>query len=235
MPREEALVLATRGAVARALAMDSVTNAPAMAEYLKTVTEVQSPEECQSIVDAGKICKLAHKELDDQVRTITGPLKEAADAAKSLAAPRLSLLKDGTERAKLLYAGWQHKVRMEEQRRQAEAARIEREAAAARERDAEELRSMGAQDVDDVPPEASVYVPPAPALVRRGVGAMHQTVLKKYRVTNLIAALQANPELFDVKLRHNDTKAAMEAGRRSDPDFRLDGIEEYEETSTSLT
>ena len=54
-------------------------------------------------------------------------------------------------------------------------------------------------------------------------------VNKKYRVTNLLEAIKHQPELFDIKLRHNDTKAALERLRQRSVDAELVGIEEYED------
>lgn len=233
---ESQLVTATRGAVARALAGDKVTAGGPMADYILGLNSesITSEESCQALVDAAKVCKLAHKEVDDQRKSITAPLKQATDAANALANPVLTKLKSAMDHAKKLYDGWKAKKDAEERQRLLEQQRIEREAAAKRASEAAALVEAGAQDVD-LPPEASVYTPPATTQVKGGLGAMHQQVRKKLRVTNVHAAVAAHEELFDIKLRQTDAKALLERMRAADPDAQLTGIEEYDDVTTALT
>ena len=234
-PKEDALVTTTRGAVARALAAGAVPQATPMADHLLQLKEVRSGEECQALVDAAKLCKIAHKEIDDQRKSITGPLKKATDAANSMANPLLVKFKAAMDHAKRLYDAWKAKESAAEAERVAAAALLEQQSHQRDVAAVTELVEAGAQDVD-MPPEAAVYAPPATTQVKGGLGAMHQSSRKAYRVIEgrLAVAVAAHPYLFDIKLRQNDTKAALEAARRYNPDATLEGIEEYDAVSTNL-
>lgn len=229
---EEGLVTATRVAVGRAMAMDDVSRADALVQLILDTKSVATEEQCQSIVDAGKACALAEKKLKEQLDSITRPANESVKAARSLAAPRLDLFKRGKDAALALYRDFTERKRREETARQLEQQKIEREAAAAREVAAKESEACGFDG--DLPPEASVYVPPSAPLIRGGIGGATMVKTKKFRVTELNLAISHHPELFDIKLRQNDAKAELANLRRMDPDATLVGIEEYEDESPRM-
>lgn len=232
---EEALVAATRTAASRAIAGEAVAAAGPMVEHILAIKRLNTVEECQALVDAAKVCRLGQKSLEDQLDTILRPLKEAQKAAKALSDPLTKKLDEAIKHAKRLYEDFDARQKAEEARRVAEQQRLAREAAEREAAAAKELKDAGMQDDVDVAPEASAYQPPPPSQVRGGIGGMHKSSLKRMRVTNLAAAVTHHPELFNIELRQNDSKAALARLRASDPDATLVGIEEYEETSTSLT
>lgn len=228
-PLEEGIVIATRGAVSRALAADAVKHAAGMVQLISQTERVDSVEDCQAIVDAAKVCQLAHKQIKAQLDSIVKPLNEATAAARSLANPRLDELTKAVSKAKTLYAQQQERARLAENARRLEAERLEREAAEKRAAEARSLEECGMADEDDAPPpEASTFVPQAPPLVRGGIGGMTTAKTKTFEVTDQAEALRHHPELFNISLRINDAKAALEKLRKYDPEARLVGIVEKE-------
>ncbi len=230
--REDAVVTAARGGVARILEDGEVSASTALVEIIMGAKPVQTDEQMQELVDAAKACKLAHKKLDDQRKSITAPLKQAMDAANDMAKPRLDLLKKAMDRVKSLYDDFT-------MRKQAEARRLEAEekarAAADAAKRAEEVALGNVPDDDDVAPEASVYVPPPPKIVQGGLGKMHQTTVKTMVVVNLEAAVRAYPHLLEVKVLQADAKAELERLRRDDPDAELEGFKLEVKTSSVLS
>lgn len=228
-PLEEGIVVATRGAVSRALAADAAKHAQRMVALIEQTQRVETVEDCQAIVDAAKVCQLAHKQIKGQLDSIVKPLNEATKAARSLASPSLDALTKAIDKAKRLYAEQQERLRLEEAARKLEAERVEREAAAKREAEAKSLEDCGMADDDDAPPpEASTFVPQAPPLVRGGIGGMTTAKTKTMVIVDQAAAVANHPELFNITLRVTDAKAALERLRRFDPEARLVGIEEKE-------
>lgn len=233
MSQEDAVVQAARGGVARALADTDVSAADAVLELILEAKPPRTEEAMQELVDAGKVCKLAHQKLDAQRKTITAPLKQAMDAANDLANPRLKRLKSGIDRVKDLYNDFTAWVREE-------AARKQREAQAAADaearRIAEEVAKGNIEDDEDVAPAASVYVPPPPTIVKGGLGKMHVTTTKTMIVVDLVAAAKAYPHLLNVTVRQAEAKAELEVLRlRDDPNAELDGFKLEIKTSSALS
>lgn len=229
---EDAVVTAARGGVARILEDGEVSASTGLVEIIMSAKQVQTDEQMQELVDAAKACKLAHKKLDDQRKSITAPLKQAMDAANDLANQRLKMLKSAMDRVKSLYDDFT-------MRKQAAARRIEAEekarAAAAAAKQAAEVAAGNVEDDDDLAPEASVYVPPPPKIVQGGIGKMHQTTVKTMVVVDLVAAARAYPHLLKVEVIQAEAKAELERLRRDDPDAQLEGFKLEIKTSSVLS
>lgn len=223
---EEGLVTATSAAASRALAEPNIGEARTVAFGINAVVKIENDEHAKAITDAAKVCAAAKKSLEDQLKSITGPLRQAEKAARELAAPSIETFERAIARAKDLYRTYDDEKKAAARKAQEEQQRLEREAAAKREQEKNED--------DDDQPAPTVYVPPTESLVRGQVGGMTMRKDKKYRVTNLADAVMNHPELFRIELRINETKAALARLRASDPDARLVGIEEYEDETPTL-
>jgi hypothetical protein len=225
---EEGLVAATGAAVSRALADGSVSGAQAVVVAIMETKKITTDEQAAALTDSAKICVSAKKALEEQLKSITEPLRRAEKNARAVAAPSIKQFDDAIEYAKELYRGFNDEKKAQALKAQQEQQRLEREAEEKRKAEA----AAGAPDDDE--PAPSTYVKPTETLVRGVVGGMTMRKEKKYRITNLVDAVTNHPELFRIELKVNDTKALLARKRVAEPEYRLLGIEEYEDETPTM-
>ena len=225
---EEGLVTATSAAASRALAASDVGEAQALVVGILAVAKIETDEQAKSVTDWAKKCAAAKKSLEEQLKSITGPLRQAEKAAREIAAPSIQQFEHAIDRAKWLFKQYDDEKKAAAVRAQQEQQRLEREAEEKRRAEA----AAGAPDDDE--PAPSTYVKPAESLVRGAVGGMTMRKEKKFRVTNMVDAVTNHPELFRIELKVNDTKALLARKRVADPEYRLLGIEEYEDETPTM-
>ena len=184
--------------IQEALAYPEITNACALAARIGAASTPTSDEEAAVLTDAAKVCKEAATKAEAELKTITGPLREAEQSARNLAKPVIEQLRGAEATAKQRIGEW---LTVKQKRAAAEQAERDRIAAAERERvrrEREEAARIAAEGELPVPEVAPAVIPEvvieAPKQARGTVGLASGRRTLKVAAADMVKIATAHPE-----------------------------------------